>query len=688
MHAAPTTATAPASAVRLWSRLTAVCCDRFGWVVLALVTVAGFARLALFQEFWLENPFAISPTLDSELYWQRAAAIAAGDWLGDEPFHIAPLYPYLLAVLRRLGGGLASLYLVQIACHLATAVIVANAARRRFGEVAGCVGVALFLAASEPALYATRVLGATLQLLIAALLWWDWARLSEDESRPLRHFARVGVWIGLLALAYPAAVALVAIYAVWIAAAPASARVRTLRALAGTAGAVACIGTATLHNALASGEFIPLTTHAGITLAAGNAPGSIGIFTPLADTSGGVKDQARESALAFQKATGRRGSWGEIDRFYRDRVLTWWRERPGDAARLLARKLYWFLTSSDYDNVTAFSFEREFGLQDSRVFVPLETPYLMGIVLLGVALVRTRARRFTPELSLTALPLAVCLVFMYSARYRIVALPVFCGLAGLVAVGWRQLAWPRLATGLLVLSPALLLGLNAVTGFGSVDFMRADFEKLLVDTYLTSGRAQSAAGELDQAAAYFRRAAEIDADRSEPLTELALLSLERGAFTEARGAAIAAARRRPEDVRAHHVLYNAQVGAEDYRSAVTTLHVLEKLTPEDAGVQVALAWLYGACPDPTLRNVDRARGHARAAERLAGREDPEVLMALAIAAALDGEFQESTALAEAGAARARERGDPPSAQSELEAFVTHLRNRRSITAAPRLFRVR
>ena len=110
------------------------------------------------------------------------------------------------------------------------------------------------------------------------------------------------------------------------------------RAGVGAAGALLIISPATIHNALGSGEFIPITSHAGIPLAAGNGPGSIGIFTPREDIDGTVKDQALESALAFERATGRRGSWSEIDAYSRNRVALWWREHPIDGAALFARK--------------------------------------------------------------------------------------------------------------------------------------------------------------------------------------------------------------------------------------------------------------------------------------------------------------------------------------------------------------
>ena len=63
-------------------------------------------------------------------------------------------------------------------------------------------------------------------------------------------------------------------------------------------------------------------------------------------------------------------------------------------------------------------------------------------------------------------------VFQYSGRYRLVAAPVLCGLAGVAVVRFRALPWPRLATLALALLPLPLLTLDAATGFGSLDLDR------------------------------------------------------------------------------------------------------------------------------------------------------------------------------------------------------------------------
>jgi hypothetical protein len=684
VHATPKTAYTDASA-RPWGwRIAGLCDEHFRWLVLALVAAAGLIRLAVLREFWLENPFAEFPTLDSALFWERAGTMAAGRWIGDEPFHIAPLYPYLLGVLRWCGGGLSALYAAQVALHLATAAVVAAATRDRFGTVAGCVAAALFLGLAEPALFATRILGTTLQLLLVALLWWDWARLTGAAVPRAAQVIRVGVWIGLLALAFPAALLLLPIYAAWLALRASDARADLKRAGLGAATVLLAVAPATLHNAAVSGEFIPITSHAGITLAAGNGPGSVGIFTPLADTSGGVADQADESALAFERAAGRRGSWREIDAYYRDRVVAWWSAHPLDAAALFARKAYWFLTSRYYDNVTAFALEREYGLHDASAWIPLETPWILGAALLGAALAAPRARRFAPELALLLLPLVVCTLFMYSARYRVVAVPVLCGLAGFAAVHWRSARWPRAAVAALVLLPAPLGLVNAATGFGNVDFMRGDFADLLVDSHLAAGRARRDAGDLAAAEVQFRRAAEANRDRSDPQRELAALHLAKGALAEARAAALGALRRNREDAAALRLLYDAQVRSEDYHNAEITLQGIEEIAPEDGGAHVALAWLYAVCPDPERRNAGWARHHARLAEAAMGVDDPHAAMARALAEAASGDFAEAAAAAERGAALARGRDDP-SLGEDFESLRDIIRQRRPIVSRPPLF---
>jgi tetratricopeptide (TPR) repeat protein len=625
---------------------------RYGWWLLSICALAAALRLLILREYLLENPFAEFPYSDGELYWQRAGEMAAGRWLGDTPFLIGPLYPHLLGVLRWLGGGLGALYALQLGLHLATAALLAAAMRVHWGDAVALAAAGLFLLLGEPALFATRVLSVTLQMALVALLWWDWARLAEaSEPEPL-HAVRVGAWLGLLCLAFPAALLLIPVYAFWLGRGTAPPRARLLRAAAGAGAAALLVSPATLHNAIIAGELIPVSAHAGVTLAQGNGPQSIGIYTPLADMSTSIHTQHHDASRAYESAHGRPGSWSEIDAWYQGRVIAWWTSRPVDAGALVARKLYWFLTSRHYDNVATFSLEREHGLGRAAVLAPLELPWLMGAALLGLATLVSR-RRFAPELALLGLPLLVCAVFYYSARYRLVAAPVLCGLAALAAVRWREMPWPRSVTVALALLPAPLLLANAATGFGSVDFgsvdfMREDFAHTLARHHLRSGRAREAQDQLDAAERHYRRA------------------------VAAHGASARARRR----------LYNLQAARGDDTGALATLEGLAALRPREVQAHLALAWLLASSPDDSLRRGEAALHHAREALRLSGDANPDALMALALAQAELGHFDAATATAERGRALARARDDTTLLRS-FETLRIHLGRRQALRAAPR-----
>jgi hypothetical protein len=62
-----------------------------------------------------EQPFFALLVMDSDEYDRWAREIAAGDWLGSEPFFQPPLYPYLLAAIySTIGHRFDVVYLLQI----------------------------------------------------------------------------------------------------------------------------------------------------------------------------------------------------------------------------------------------------------------------------------------------------------------------------------------------------------------------------------------------------------------------------------------------------------------------------------------------------------------------------------------------------------------------------------------------
>lgn len=621
---------------------------RFAWLLLLACAAAAALRVLLLREELDANPFASVPWSDADLYWRRAGEMASGRWLGEGPFLIAPLYPYALGLLRALGGGLAQLYALQLGLNLASGALVGLAARDRWGDAAGLVAAAAFLGLGEAALFATRVLSVTLQVFLVALLWWDWARLARRDSDSRGHELRVGAEIGALALAFPAALLLVPAFALWLQRRAPDRRSGLLRAALGSAAALLTVSPATLHNLLVSGDWVLVSAHAGVTLAQGNGPSSDGVYTPLSDVSTSIFQQHEDAARVFEAARGRPGSWSEIDAYFRGRVRDWWLAHPGDAALLLARKLRWLVSARRYDNVSVFALEREHGLSRSAAWLPVEVPFLLGLAALGVALLRRQGLRAVPELALLTLPVVVCALFYYSARYRLVGAPVLCGLAAAGLTRWRELHWPRTAVLALALAPLPLLAWNAWTGFENLDFMREDFARVLGAQHVRAGAASESTGDLARADAHYHRALEANPSS--------------------------------RDARAH--LYDLAVERGDYAGARAALLGILSLSPGDRPARLALAWLLASCPDPALRDGEAARRLAREALSAPEGESPEALLVLALAEAQSQHFDAASAAARRGAALAREAGDATLAR-DLERLAATVAGRHAIATAPR-----
>lgn len=627
---------------------------RFG-LALALLCAAGAALgAAIVAEQIDENPFAAIPWSDAELYWRMAGDFAAGRGMGGQPFLVAPLYPVLLALVRAASGGLVALYALQTGLHVATAALVACAGRDRFGARAGLAAAGLFFLLGEAALHGARALATTLQLFLAAWLWLEWTRLASaggDAGRgappSTLAIARAGAALGLFALAFPAALLLVPILGLWL-----LRRAGPLRGALGAATALLSIAPATLANALATGELIPISAHAGLQLAQGNDPRSVGIYTPLAGLRTSTLEQHRDAAALFEHETGRRGSFSEVDAFFRARVFAWWRAHPLDAAALFARKLHWTLASSDYDNVTTFSLEREHGLGRRAALAPVELPWLLGLAALGALLALRERRGGAPELALLLLPLLVCVVFQYSARYRIVAAPVACGLAGAALARWRELRAPRAAALAVAALPLAILAWDAATGFGSLDFMRADFARALARQEARVGRLREAAGDLAAAQRDYERA-------------LAW---------------------RPGEPLAARALYNLHVARGDFAAARAALEALLRSAPDDGEARLALAWLLAAAPDPRVRDGAAALAQVDAAARVLGDDGADVLLARALALAESGRRDDAVATTFDGEEKARARGEESAARS-FESLRSALGSGRGVETPPRPLRI-
>ncbi len=481
--------------------------DRRWWLALAgLLVLAAVQQGLILAADWHDNVLARVPLLDADEYWHWAGRIADGQLIDDMPFMSAPLYPYLAGLVRVLGGGLLSLYVLQAGLRVATLGLIAVAAGRRLGPAVGLLAGALFLLLLEPAYFADRVLNCTLQLFLVA---WLYLALAGVQQRPgAARWLGVGALLGLNCLANPPMLLAVVLVALW-AWSLAGWRGRGLGhgALA-VASAALVISPATWHNYRASGELIPISAQAGVTFAQGNNPEAVGVYSNIAGVSASRRSQNIEALRFYRHTTGEQGGWNATNRFFFKRGLDFWRQQPARAMALLQTKLYWFVSGRAFGDIYNPEAERRVAALSRLALAPLPLAWLVPPALLALLAAAKQARRYGPELILLLVPLVVVVAFWYSPRYRLPAtVSVVVGAAWAIrdALHWRRdQVWSLAVLGALALGVYLPYR-NAQTGFDAPDSWRAFVHSAM-------GVAYSKILEPEAALEHYRKALQLKPD--------------------------------------------------------------------------------------------------------------------------------------------------------------------------------
>lgn len=433
---------------------------------LAIATLLGIGALSqtlILSQQLASDPFAAVPINDALSYWQWSGDVASGKLVGSTPFLSAPLYPYLVGAVRAIGGGLAVVYVLQAALHLATVALLFRVGERRFGFGAGVAGAGLYLVLLEPAYATGRILSSTVQLFAVV---WLWDRLIAAAEEPRRgRLAALGAALGVNVLANPAMLAAVPLAALWIA------RHAGWRPAALVAGvAVLAVAPATLHNWLACREAILVSAQGGVTFYHGNAPGAEGVYHPIPGISGNRIQQNVDARALVAPETD--GSWSATSRAFFGKGLAFLSSDPGGALRLLTRKLWYFFTSRNYGDIYVPAFERSDGFASFLAFAPLPTAWLTLPALLALGWL-LRDRRGFPEALLLLAPLVTVAVFWYSPRYRMPALPL---IAMLAAQAFFRSPRERARAGLVLLVSIATGAWNRYTGFDALSSYRGQYE--------------------------------------------------------------------------------------------------------------------------------------------------------------------------------------------------------------------
>lgn len=365
---------------------------------------------------------------EAQYYVQWARAFAEGNTLHGGPFLREPLYAWFLgSIMKVFGPGLRAPLLVQCGLGVLSTWLTYRIARRVFAEQASCAPrsllAALVVAMTAPLVFHDTVISTGALALPLVLLAVE-RTLIARAAPTLSRLCAAGLLWGVACLAEFQALFLALVATAWLL--PVLARSAPMFGPAVLAmTCLAPISTVTAYNRLVAGQWVLLTTEAGVEFWSGNNASSYGSGT---NTRWPRRDfwEDHYEALAFAETTsGLPRSESAVSRFYAGEAWSWMRDDPAAALRGLLHKVHLlFLGHPLPRDHTVTSLARRDGAWPC---VPLFA--LLGLGLAGVVLTRRRNGAGL-LLAILGVHAVVCTAFVVTSQSRLVLLPLLAIGAG------------------------------------------------------------------------------------------------------------------------------------------------------------------------------------------------------------------------------------------------------------------
>jgi 4-amino-4-deoxy-L-arabinose transferase-like glycosyltransferase len=551
---------------------------RRSWGLWLILVFAATARVLYFLTFRAFDPYYVVPIMDAARYHRWARAIAAGQPFEPGPFYQAPLYPYFMGALYAVFGPHPHVaYIAQMVMGLAVVFLVHRMAAYAYGARAGLIAAALAATYGVFAFNETKLLPATLTVLLGCVL----VDRAQRAGERVRDWVLLGLAAGLAAIASPALLLLGASLAGWAALdRPTPWRARRTRLLSMAAAMAVVIAPVTIRNAVVGGDLVLIGANGGMTFYHGNNPDSLfargGFIVPTGFT-GVIDTQRDESRRIAEQEAGRSLRDSEVSSFWFRKGLAYDLDHPAATLELLLHKL--LLAADSYEPPLEYNAQ----LDPNRMRHLMPVPFGLVLALASLRLLAGRiTRREWPLLLLVAVPVVTLLVFFVSSRYRLPMVPALMALAGagvasLIDRRRERRAWMAIALAVVV-ALVSLVGLRWL----HQDLYRDQEAQGLADrasAYRALGRKREAerlyrmalarqpaffhgqlelgkllleAGDAPHAEEAFRAAESLDAENPDPPYELGAIAYRAGRLDDAATHFLRAYRLAPQEPQSAH----------------------------------------------------------------------------------------------------------------------------------------
>ncbi len=524
---------------------------------------------------------------DSVGYHEWAQRIAGGDWLGDQVFYQAPLYPYFLGALYAafsddlLVVRLAQAVLGSLSCALLALASARFLRSRTAGVLAGSM-----LAVYAPAIFHDGLIQkSALDLFwMTGLLWW----LSRIQDEPRRGLAwAAGLSLGALTLTRENAGILLLPTALWLwIHFRREARFRLGLVAALVAGFASVLLPVVIRNYSISGDFHLTTSQFGTNFYLGNNASADGTYQALRFGRGDARNEREDAASLAEEALGRPLDPGEVSNYWTGQALGYMKDDPLAWLTLTGHKFTLLVNATELvdteDQYTYAKWSPVLRVSGALLHFGVVAP----LALLGCFATWQRRDRLWLLYLMAATYGTSVLLFYVFARYRLPLVP-FVILAAAAALADVRRLPARIAEtprGRLAAMAAALGGLALLCNWPFVD--RAGMG---ATSYYNLGIGLRDLGDHRAALGHYRSALEIVPDYPEAHWAAGISLAVHGELDAAIASYRAAIALRPDIGPLHQSLADALSSAGDIKGAIPVYQEAIRLEPDLPMAQLHLA---------------------------------------------------------------------------------------------------
>lgn len=416
--------------------------EKLALAATALVRVGGL--LAIGRTAWVDQPL-----VDAYTYWEQAGQLLAGKDPFPDGFYQAPGYPYFLAGLAKLTGGLdfQTVRAVQLGLGMLTVWLLMRLGRA-LGEPRGAPWLGAAIGAIY-GLYPTALLfeldlltPALTNALLAGALSLVWLPAGATDRRGLLRLGAAGLLLGLAASVHPTFV--LALLALAVGLLPC-----WRGALALLAGGALVVAPLSAENASRSGAWTVISHNSGLNFYLGNS-------ADWQETSF-LRPGLPFRELVLEAQPDQRGR-ADLDAWWWERARTDIETDPVRWLNTLAVKSAWSVNRTEIPRNEDYRCRTEAGPLRFVGLLPVRYGWTFPLAILGlVALARRRDQPGSRSLIFLWAGLHLPLIlFLVADRYRVATWPVLALAAPVGALALAEALRDR-RRGLLAGAAALLV---------------------------------------------------------------------------------------------------------------------------------------------------------------------------------------------------------------------------------------